>query len=162
MNARVLLLVLLTGLFMAAWDGDQTAMQAALARRDERQAASMLALAQQPDGEVAASDQLTHNRTVMTTVSTHDTIVQSQSTPVECVKADAGGVADAASDTQVDSVPLPPGIAAGDYQAVNQSGKTVRLTVLESAATGSFARDFYTVDANDGNRWYLIRIAASK
>lgn len=38
MNARVFLLVLVTGLFMAIWNGDQNAMQAALARREQARA----------------------------------------------------------------------------------------------------------------------------
>lgn len=38
MNARVFLLVLVTGLFMAIWNGDQNAMQAAVARREQARA----------------------------------------------------------------------------------------------------------------------------
>lgn len=44
MNARVLLLVLMNGLFMAAWTGDQAAIQAALARRNQVRAALVASL----------------------------------------------------------------------------------------------------------------------
>ena len=36
MNARLLLLMLVTAGFMAAWDGDQAAMHAAVVRREEQ------------------------------------------------------------------------------------------------------------------------------
>mgnify|MGYP000592639809 CR=1 FL=1 len=41
MNARVVLLVVVTGLFMTAWDGDQAAMQAAIVKRDQKQATQL-------------------------------------------------------------------------------------------------------------------------
>ena len=47
MNGRVLLLVVVTGFFMAAWDGDQAAMEAALARRAQQRATSV-ATVQEP------------------------------------------------------------------------------------------------------------------
>lgn len=133
MNARVLLLMLVTAGFMAAWDGDQAVMQAAIAKRNEQRREAIAAMsidadtAVPSDGQAAPSD-------VKTVSVTHPK----------------------AADTQAAQVPLPKGIAAGTYQAVNQAGTSIRVDVEEP--TDAPSRDFYMVDAEDGNRWYLIRV----
>lgn len=146
MNARLLLLVLVTGLFMAAWNGDQTAMEAAIVRRDVRIANARLALLQQQTGEVQTASipadvSLEHSLTIAkVSDNKEDSTLNSPSHPNA-------------------EVPLPRGIAAGEYQAVNQdSGETQKLTVSETGDQATL-RDFYTVDDDQGNRWYLIRIA---
>lgn len=146
MNARVLLLVLVTGLFMAAWNGDQTAMEAAIVRRDVRIANARLALQQQQDSEVqtasiSADSSPIHSLTVAKVSDASETVAATTPSPAQL------------------EVPLPRGIAAGDYQAVNQdTGETQQLTVTETNAKET-TRDFYTVDDEQGARWYLIRIA---
>ncbi|MEZ6131051.1 MAG: hypothetical protein R3C59_20460 [Planctomycetaceae bacterium] len=122
MNARVLLLMLVTGLLMAAWDGDKAAMQTALAKRDQQRQQQIAAAG--PNG-------------------------QSKSVPISTVFVIQQDVAD-------DAVPLPAGITAGSYQAVSSNGTTVRIEVPQNA--NGTDRDFYTVDAVNGDRWYLIRV----
>ena len=134
MNARVLLLVLITGLFMAAWDGDQDAMHAAIARRTQQRAAAVAAVQPTVDHVRTEVAPPKHSLTVMRI---------EESSP--------------AVSEQID-VPLPPGIAAGQYQAVNQFGQTQLVEVSEHEATGQNVRDFHLVDAKDGSRWYLIRV----
>ncbi|HIF00213.1 MAG TPA: hypothetical protein EYG03_17555 [Planctomycetes bacterium] len=134
MNARVLLLVLITGLFMAAWDGDQAAMHAAIAKRTQQRATAIAAMERTVDSEPTEVALSKHSLTVLK--------IQ-ESRP--------------AASEQID-VPLPPGIAAGQYQAVNQFGHTQLIEVSEHEATGQNVRDFHLVDAKDGSRWYLIRI----
>jgi len=174
---------------MAAWDGDQTAMEAALARRSDRQAAALLARSHVVPAEQMSAAAYNHTMTVVNTdvstvkeastvttknvastktVATTETLSVSQTaspnsvfTSVHTAINDA--TAKSASDaSDIDNVPLPPGIAAGEYQAVNQTGKTCRVMVPTSAAAGSSVREFHTVDAQNGDRWYLIRIATSK
>jgi hypothetical protein len=134
MNARVLLLVLITGLFMAAWDGDQAAMHAAIAKRAQQRATAIAAAHPTVDAEPAEVTFPTHT---LTALKTHE------SGPTASEPAD---------------IPLPDGVAAGQYQAVDQFGGIRLLEVSEDEATGRNARDFHLVDAKDGTRWYLIRI----
>lgn len=134
MNARVFLLILVTAFFMAAWNGDEAAMQAAIARRADRQAQAIAAASAPPVEPQTAP--VTAAAQPLTTVS-----VKSGEDVVEVAAA---------------SVPLPKGIAPGTYQAVNQAGTSIRLDVDEPSE--SPARDFYMVDAEDGDRWYLIRV----
>ncbi|MEO2013743.1 MAG: hypothetical protein ABGZ53_05175 [Fuerstiella sp.] len=134
MNARVLLLVLITGLFMAAWDGDQAAMHAAIAKRTQQRATAIAAMERTVDSESTEVTIPKHSLTVL---------------KIEEPKA--------AASEQIE-VPLPPGIAAGQYQAVNQFGQTRLIEVSAREATGQNVRDFHLVDAKDGSRWYLIRI----
>ncbi|MDG2127689.1 MAG: hypothetical protein P8K08_06820 [Fuerstiella sp.] len=136
MNARVLLLVLITGLFMAAWDGDQAAMHAAIARRTQQRAAAVAAIEPAVERGQTAAEIPKHSLTVLKTEES------GPSAPEET------------------RVPLPIEIAAGRYQAVDQFGQTRLLDVSEDEATGQNVRDFYLVDAADGTRWYLIRIKA--
>ncbi len=134
MNARVLLLVLITGLFMAAWDGDQAAMHAAIAKRTQQTATAVAAVRPTVDNERTNVVLPKHSLTVLKI---------EESTR--------------AASEQID-VPLPPGIAVGQYQAVNQFGQTQLIEVSEHEATGRNVRDFHMVDAKDGSRWYLIRV----
>ena len=134
MNARVLLLVLITGLFMAAWDGDQDAMHAAIARQTQQRATAVAAVQPTVDNVRTEVTLPKHSLTVLKI---------EESSP--------------AVSEQID-VPLPPGIAAGKYQAVNQFGQTQLVEVPEHEATGQNVRDFHLVDAEDGSRWYLIRV----
>ena len=159
MNARVLLLVLVTGMFMTAWNGDQTAMEAAVARRSERQAAAMLAQRQTTEIEVSVSAPEEHSVTVMSNIATLTSFSDTDAST--STNVDLEPDANVTKSLESSDVPLPPGIAAGEYQAVNQTGQTIRVTVISESASGTAAHDFYTVDDKDGSRWYLIRIATS-
>lgn len=146
MNARFGLLVLVTALFMMAWDGDQASMQAALARRDAKQQAMRLALNDvdaQPSQLVKADEPPSSDAPQSSqTVSHSETQVQADTDTAELP-------------------PLPAGIAAGKYQAVSQSGKSIELNVTAEQATSDIAEDLYfSRDPSDGSRWYLIRISA--
>jgi len=135
MNARVLLLLLITGLFMAAWDGDQAAMHAAIAKRAQQSATAVAVMQPTIDAEPAEVTVVSHT---LAALNPH------QSGPA--VSGQAG-------------IPLPDGVAAGQYQAVDHFGGIRLLQVSEDEAPGQNARDFYVVDAQDGTRWYLIRIS---
>lgn len=153
MNARVFLLVLVTGLFMAAWDGDQAAMEAAIVRRDTRIANARIALLQEQTGEVrTASIDQAHTLTTPQHSLTVSPVSDSAGTPASVVVD---------GEQEQSAVPLPTSIAAGDYQAINQStGESRRICIEDSDASNQSQRDFYTVDGDAGERWYLIRIAA--
>ncbi|MCR9200243.1 MAG: hypothetical protein NXI04_16535 [Planctomycetaceae bacterium] len=154
MNARLLLLVLVTGLFMAAWDGDQAAMEAALARREQRIADARLARKMELSSDVVTAWSAVTDDD-MAKELTHSLTLAAASSPAEpaAVNLEEDVVRTAADDV----VPLPPGIAAGSYQAVNQNnGSSIRVTVVEGSDQ---PRDFYTVDSDNGDRWYIIRIA---
>jgi len=140
MNARVFLLILVTAAFLAAWDGDQAAMQAALARRSQFNAQRIAAAAQVDD-------------TPMQTVSVSNTQIKTDATPAVPV---AATIATNGQIISADDVPLPPGITAGTFHAVNQSGQAITLEVTESSDAPN--RDFYMADAKNGDRWYLIRV----
>jgi hypothetical protein len=128
MNARVFLIVVLTGLFMAAWNSDQTAEQQFLAQRAEMRAA--MAVAQYHDQSTAVSSE------VMPA-----SVANSHSVPP------AGSM---------ESTFRPEEMAAGSYRAVNEHGVTYEFTVQPESA-GS-ARDFYVADDPNGVRWYYVRI----
>jgi hypothetical protein len=137
MNARVLLLFLVSAMFMAAWNGDQEVMQQAYARQESVRATLL-------------AERLREARPAM--------VVDVRSEPAQMTRVSTvGGVVP-------DSVPLPPGITAGRFRAVNQTGTTTEVTVgrsLENGSGASVAHDFYVTDDVSGNRWYLIRIADS-
>ena len=146
MNGRVLLLVVVTGLFMAAWNGDQAAMEAALAKRAELQA---------------------QNIAKRKNAATHQNVDEREQSKVHKLASVSKPVLSTAGQDAVPktvsvsvtvNVPLPRGITAGIYQAVNQSGACVRMTVSAEQSTGKADREFYTVDGSDGARWYLVRI----
>ncbi|GAB5444242.1 MAG: hypothetical protein Fues2KO_45910 [Fuerstiella sp.] len=145
MNGRVLLLVMVTGLFMAAWDGDQEAMQAALARRE---AAQHTQIANVPQPEPLRVTTVSHSAKPASAAAVVD-----QPRPAEPTNAAA-----TTATVRIVDVPLPAAIAAGSYQAVNQSGRTIRVEISEAGATSNTAQDLYTVDGNDGSRWYLVRL----
>ena len=135
MNARVFLLVLVSALFMGAWNGDQKTMQAAIARREQ--------LREEAWAEVMQTRVTQESRSVIPVAMT---VAQKIEPEVEAKPDDAS------------DVPLPSGIAPGQYRAVSQSGDTKEITVSSNAGEGNVGRDFYMVDAQDGDRWYLIRI----
>lgn len=60
------------------------------------------------------------------------------------------------------AIPMPDGIAAGDYLVVDQNGLTQRVTVKAiPGATGNLVPvEQYTV-RNKGDRWHFIRLATS-
>ena len=132
MNARLLPVIVVTAVFMLAWSGDRNAMQAALARRD---AVQSVLLAQTYGQKTLEPNEARH---VSTLVSRSET-------------------ASAVEDSEL--VPLPEGIASGVYQAVNQSGASVRVSVPSQGKTDQTnSRDFYISDSKAGERWYIVRI----
>lgn len=134
MNVRVLPVIALTALFMVAWSGDRNAMQAAVAKRDAVQSVLL--------AEAYGRKSLSLEE------ASHVAAVASQSTATSAVSLTASQ----------DEVPLPNGIVAGDYQAVNQTGKSVRIRVADADASIRSERDFYISDSANGDRWYLVRI----
>lgn len=141
MNARVFLLVLISALFMGAWNGDQKAMQAAIARREARREAAW----------AQANPQPSQTPQVQTVALIVPVIGASEKA------ADVTPVADEDSTSDAD-VPLPPTIAGGEYRAVSQSGVMRHISVGRVDKEDNTGRDFYTVDAKNGERWYLIRV----
>jgi len=131
MNARVFLLVVVTGLFMAAWNSDQEAEQQFLAQRAQLRAAATLA---QADNAMPGIDS-SHVQTVIR----HPATV----TPVRPVVSQF----------------RPDGLAAGSYRAVGENGVTFELTVESSA--NATKREFYVADSPAGVRWYFIRLQTS-
>ena len=140
MNARVFLLVLVSALFMGAWNGDQKTIEAAIARREKLREEAWAAAANAPSVDEPQKSKIT----VAMQVSHRD-----QARPLE----DTG-----MNKAELTAVPLPSGIAAGRYRAVSQSGVTREVNVDKKVSKASPDRDFYMVDATGGNRWYLIRI----
>jgi len=135
MNARVLLLILVSALFMAAWTGDQKVMQQAYARREAARdtlLASRQRLDSQPPPAIGNSGQASRS----TVASERQTLP--------------------------DTVPLPAGIASGRYRVVSGSGETMELQIdaPRGQCRSQFVmHDFYVTDDPSGHRWYLIRIA---
>lgn len=148
MNGRLLLLVLVTVAFMTAWDGDQAAMETALARRAERQKSMQLANA---TAEPPAETQVVRSRHKVTSVS--HTNPATAKPPRSSVPVVAAAVASTLKD-----VPMPTAIAAGVYRAVNQKGETLLIAISKADATATTPQDFYVTDAADGSRWFLVRI----
>ncbi len=137
MNARVFLLVLMTGMFMALWNSDQAAMQAALARRAQ---ASASAIASRNSG---VQPVLSGRSDAMRTV------------------AQAHELADAAESAVSAVVPLPVDLPVGDYQAVSQTGQTVRISIDANSQNSGHAvqiRDMYLSETPGGVRWYIVRV----
>ncbi|MEZ6061829.1 MAG: hypothetical protein R3C19_15895 [Planctomycetaceae bacterium] len=133
MNARVFLLVLVTGLFMSAWNGDQAAMQAALASRDRARV------------NVVASDRSEESQT------------SAYTTTKLMPKSEPASSADLRDEHQRLPFPLPAGISAGRYQAVSDRGSSQLVVIPAGETQGTVERDLYITDAADGSRWYLIR-----
>ncbi len=128
MNARVFLLLLVTGLFMAAWNSDQAAEQQFLAQRAQRRAAMAVVESDVP-------------RTVPAAIAA---LSQPQLTSHVAVP------------TPVVSQFRPDGMAGGTYRAVSESGVTFELTVANGAEVP--VREFYVADSPQGQRWYFIRV----
>ena len=131
MNARVFLIVVLTGLFMAAWNGDQAAKQQFLVQRDELRAA--VAIAQENERTPAIS-----NDALPVSISHTHTV-----TPARPVVSQF----------------RPDGMATGFYRAVNEHGVTFELTVDNQSDAAQ--RDFYVADAPNGVRWYFVRVQSA-
>lgn len=135
MNARVLLLVLVTGLFMASWRSDQYAIEAALARN-------------YPSRQILVSDPQFRNPLVTSELTSAHRQAASN----------ANGRFELAPDLKIQ---LEDGIAPGVYQAVSESGQIHRLTVSGGEhGTTSCGNERRVVMARDAGavRWYLIPI----
>lgn len=141
MNARFLLLVIVTGLFMAAWDGDQAAMEAAIARRESRIQNARLLLAQ-------SNDQTNTVQVVQTTADTTHPVTLTGSRPE-----------DKGSAVAAEEVPLPPRIAAGEYRVVDQLGRTTMIEIAKEDATSDHSMPMHSFMDDQGNPWYFIRVA---
>lgn len=153
MNAQVLLLAIVSGLFMAAWDSDQAAMQTALARRSN---------AQQHNAVTSAS--VTPTR-VMPPVHTKQLGRPStERTPASAAVLQDNSQKQSPREESV-LVPLPVDLPAGNYQAVNQRGISLRITLNSGGAADSSrqsTRELYISDTPGGERWYLVRIPAAE
>ena len=138
MNVRILPLIFVTAIFMFAWNGDQKAMHAAIVKRDAIQS---VLLAEAYGRKSLSIDEARH--------------VSAAALPSQQAKVHV-----IASATETSEVPLPVGIAIGEYQAVHQSGKTVRVSVSADRLVDEtqVSRDFYISDSAKGDRWYLVRI----
>ncbi|APZ91903.1 hypothetical protein [Fuerstiella marisgermanici] len=156
MNARVVLLVLVTALFMTAWDGDQAAMQVAYAKRSQKQAtllAQRAAAQSTQDATAADSTDGQSSEHALTAMAYPDKQTADDAKPCGDSTCSAK-----AKQPGPDDVPLPTGIASGTYKAVNQAGQIVEVTVADGDVTNAGAREFYTADSKSGDRWYLIRV----
>ena len=155
MNAQVLLLTLVTSLFMAAWDGDQAVMKSALARR-----------AQQRNVSIATSHQEHSPQNTATQRSIPGTAAARDAQYPGHIENSAIAPSTSLHSTEVMSasqqIPLPEGIPAGDYQAVSQTGQSLRIRVDHQSNTVSapvsVLRDLYISDTTGGTRWFLVRI----
>ena len=136
MNARVLLLVLMTGLFMASWRSDRCATQAALARQNRSE--SEFAADWRRRTPLVSSERTPTHRDEAAILGRRLTLAPNFTIPLE--------------------VEIPPGV----YQAVSETGESHRLTVnsghhgrtsVEKERNVFLARDSGAV------RWYLIPIS---
>lgn len=130
MNARVFLLILVTALFMIAWNGDQAAMSNALARRQPAVVSH------------AADDASSPNRSVQ-----HPGAHLAGHSRTSAPSARIGAAIPAFR---------PAGMAAGRYRAVSAFGDTVEIQVDEAADVTP--QEYYVGDSPDGLRWHFIRI----
>lgn len=129
------MLLLVSALFMAAWTGDQRAISEAWARRDAARQNLLAARSAARSADLSA--QPVHTAVPTNRISNRISLPASN------------------------LVPLPRGIAPGQYLAVSHSGATQPVTVphsLNNPATTAAPRDFYLVDDDAGQRWYLVRI----
>jgi len=135
MNARVFLLVVVTGLFMAAWNGDQVAEQQFLAQRARERS------------EMALATSTQSAKRLPTAIPTR--VQKPVATPRRAV-ATAAAVATAESRF------LPDGIANGTYRAVSHTGETFEVTIRDSKT--ATPRELYVSDSPAGGRWYFVRV----
>jgi len=135
MNARVFLLVVVTGLFMAAWNGDQVAEQQFLAQRTRERSAMALA---------------TSTPSAKRLPIAIPTMVQ------QPVATPRRAVATAAAVATAESRFLPAGIANGTYRAVSHTGETFEVTIRD--AETATTRELYVSDSPTGGRWYFVHV----
>jgi hypothetical protein len=137
MNARVFLVVLLTAIFMAVWDADQKAMEAALARK-------------QHSRDLAVQVAVTRNQPRRDNAG-----IRPERIPAAEVKADPISPV----------IPLPRNLADGTWQAISESGAVYSITIDRAAAPGpaadiadvSFEESFAIFTPANGDRWCFVR-----
>jgi hypothetical protein len=136
MNARVFLVVLLTAVFMAVWDADQKAMNAALSKKQQSSV--------RPN-QVVVIKQRSELRTIQP---------QSPQLPEAEVQADT-----------IDTfIPLPRRLANGMWKAIAESGDTYCITI-DRSGTGSSPviadespeDSFAIFTSASGDRWCFVR-----
>lgn len=133
MNARVFLLLIVTGLFMAAWNSDQAAEQQFLAQRAQKRAAMAVVESDRHGMSTPSVGQNSHHAQLTAHIpESHTAVCRFQ----------------------------PDGMAAGVYRAVSETGVTFELTV--TAAASQTPREFYVADSPDGRRWYFVRIQTAE
>ena len=137
MNARVFLVILLSAIFMAVWDTDQKAMDAALAKKQQ------------------SSD-----RPVQVAVTKHQPRLNTIPPASMCVAAAKGTV-----DAVESFIPLPRSLANGTWQAIAESGEVYSITIDRTAAARtspviadeSIENSFAIFTAPKGDRWCFVR-----
>ena len=134
MYARVFLLLLVTGLFMAAWNTDRTAEQEFLAWQAWRQSEIADAGERTELGVRAARRSSRDPRLIVHLPSTAEPASQAVSQ-------------------------FRPKMASGNYRAISETGVTFELTV--GSSSNGVPRDFYIADSPDGIRWYFVRIQSA-
>lgn len=141
MNAHVFLLALVTGFFMAAWNGDQATKPT-------------VTIAVESDGLTSGTPVVPRDRSENDSSRRPSTVVpvglHTSVTPDRSVCRSL--------PQKPSTVPRPDSMAAGCYRAVSQSGDTQTLTIDSESGSGTAPRDFYIADDSQGNRWYLIRL----
>ena len=130
MTARVSPIVLVSGLFMAAWSGDQAAMREALTKRSTTGQCLV-----QTDTKAAECRSVAPTRLTAHLVNYERT-----------------------AEPRVVPVFRPAAMASGIYRAVSERGKTIVFSVTDDQRKELAARDLYIGDSSDGVRWYFIRL----
>ncbi|MFN8705734.1 MAG: hypothetical protein ACK526_21040 [Planctomyces sp.] len=153
MNAQVLLLAMITGLFVTVWDGDQAAMNKSLAMKRSQQ--SMLSK------KSAASP--SHNLSGPLQAAKEQGLIR-EKIESRKIRASESMVSEQVLQARLRSIPLPEGIPAGEYQAVSQSGETIRIVVnpQQEKSEKTSHRDLYISDSKSGIRWFLVRLPDSE
>jgi hypothetical protein len=138
-NGHLLLLVAATGLFVRVWNANgQTKFSPVTSARIQPAIARPL----QPQ-PVATSTAVVH---LPVSVSTQTT-----------------GPAEEVWTVGNSPIPLPAGIAAGNYRVVDDTGRVARLEIAaadiatDAASSSEAAADFYLMNV-DNRRWYFIRL----
>jgi hypothetical protein len=155
MNAQVLLLTIVTGLFMAAWDGDQAAMKSAVARRAQQHGVPIAGIHNKLSSQNADENRMHSGISSGIEVQYHQHIRRSL--------ANSSTRAQNSRAISVEhQIPLPEGIPAGEYHAVSQTGQSLRIHVQPQShpvsARVGVARELYISDTTEGTRWFLVRI----
>lgn len=137
-NGRLLLLVVVTGLFIRVWTTNHSPRWSA---RNRSQAAAKVWL---PQPAPRASDRNVAVRRVSITTRSPETVEETWTLTI-C------------------PIPLPDGIAGGVYRVVDDTGRMARLEIAPSLASAKdasapgLAPDFY-VTTVAARRWYFIRL----